>query len=88
MVGRRYDNIMVKRPEDDMGVTAELRAAILASPKSARQIGREAGLAGGTVSRFSRGQRNITLGAAERTAAAIGYSLRLVRPRKPRTGGR
>ena len=68
------------------GTTVELRAAVKASDKSNRQIEREAGLAVGTISRFARGERNITLGAAERTAEAIGYSLRLVRERKPRKG--
>ena len=69
------------------GTTAELREAIQASDKSFRQIELEAGLAAGTVSRFSRGMRNITLGAAERVAEAIGYRLRLVRERKPKKGG-
>jgi len=84
---RRYD-MSVTKIKHNTGTTADLRAAIEASDKSKRQIEAEAGLAAGTVSRFARGQRNITLGAAERVAVAIGYRLRLVRERKPKMKGR
>ena len=80
-----YHRGMTKRY--DSAVTADLRAAIEASDKSNRQIEREAGLAVGTVSRFARGARNITLGAAERTAEAVGYRLRLVGERKAKRKG-
>jgi len=79
--GRRYTQGMYKA-DNNAGVTADLRARIAASGKTNRDIEAAAGLALGTVSRFVRGERNMTLGAAERTAAAIGYSLRLVRPQK------
>jgi len=81
----------------DMGMTtkqtntsagADLRGAIARSGRPGRAIERDAGLAGGTVTRYVRGQRDLTLERAERLAATIGYTLRLVRQRKPRTKGR
>jgi len=87
IIDRRCYHMGMTKIKHNTGTTADLRKAIEASDKSNRKIEREAGLAVGTVSRFVRGMRNITLGAAERVAEALGYRLRLVRERKPKKGG-
>jgi transcriptional regulator with XRE-family HTH domain len=73
---------MVKRTNNE--AADELRQAILASGLSQRDLERAAGVAGGVLSRFMRGERGLTFDTADLFARAVGKRLRVVRVRKGR----
>lgn len=52
-----------------------LRAAIRASGRGVNELGDAAGVGGGIVSRFVRGERSVTLRVADRIAAELGLVL-------------
>jgi transcriptional regulator with XRE-family HTH domain len=60
---------------------AELKRYIRASGKSLNELGRDAAVDPGQISRFVNGKRVLNLGAASRLAEALG--LRLVGPERP-----
>ena len=75
----------MKKPHAAVDVSAQLRKAIADCGKSLNQLGQEAGLDSGRLSRFMRGERDLLLEAAGRLFAVLG--LRLVRaPDGPESG--
>jgi transcriptional regulator with XRE-family HTH domain len=56
-------------------LSASLKLAIEASPKSVYQLAKEAGISQIMVSRFLSGQRDIRLTTADRLARALGMKL-------------
>jgi transcriptional regulator with XRE-family HTH domain len=53
----------------------QLKDAVRASGRSLRQLGEAAGIADGALSRFMRGERSLTLPAADRLCQALGLRL-------------
>jgi len=73
MVGRRTD------------IEEQLRRAILESPLTQYQLAKVSGIDKGVLSRFTRGERTITLATAARLAEALNLDLRPAgQPRKSR----
>jgi transcriptional regulator with XRE-family HTH domain len=73
------------------GLVEQIRAAIRASGLSLNRLAQASGVDTGQLSRFMRGERNITVASAERVCTALG--LRLVGgdappPAKKRQKGR
>jgi len=68
----------------DSAAADHLRAAILRSGLTVREISRRADIDVGIVSRFLADSRTVTLPTADRVAAAVGLQWRLVKPRKGR----
>jgi transcriptional regulator with XRE-family HTH domain len=67
----------------------QIRQAIRDDGRSLNQLAKAAGLDAGRLSRFLRGERDITLGAGCRLAEVLGIELRLPRPAKgPKGNGR
>lgn len=73
------------RDRDSMAAD-DLRAAIAGSGLSIREIARRAGVDPGVVSRFVRDVRTVALPTADKLAAALGLTWRLVKPRKGKKG--
>jgi len=70
------------------GLVEQLRNAIRASGESLNQLGERCGVGRDRLSRFLRGQRDLTLEAAEKIAEALGLQLTGGRPRKPKEKGK
>jgi len=66
---------MAKRREE-YGLTKQLREAIQNSGKSLNQLARECGVGPDRLSRFLRGERDLTVDAADRICRAL--RLRLI----------
>ena len=66
-------------------VTARLREAILASGLSLSELGRQAGLDHARLSRFVRGERDLTLDSVDKLCRVLG--LQLVNAEADATGG-
>ncbi len=67
----------------DRTLEAQLRDAILAAPVSRYVLSRASGVDEGTLSRFVRGERTLTLPTASKVAAALGLELcKMPRERK------
>src|SRR5262249_17453950 len=69
-----------KRPQEGAqlegtGLVEQLRAAIRNSGESLNQLGQRAGIGRDRLSRFMRGERDLTLEAAEKIATALGLHL-------------
>ena len=69
-----------KRPQEGAqlegtGLVEQLRAAIRRSGESLNQLGQRAGIGRDRLSRFMRGERDLTLEAAEKIANALGLYL-------------
>lgn len=73
---------MSVQPAADLPVVLQLRAEIVASGISFNELGRMAGIDGGRISRFVRGERTITLDAAARLCQALGLVLRPLKQTK------
>lgn len=56
-------------------VSDVLRAALSADGRSLNEIGRACGVAAAVLSRFARGDRDITVGTADRICRALGLAL-------------
>ncbi len=67
-------------------MTEQLRIAIRDSGLSLNQLGIQSGVSAGQLSRFMRGERVLTLPAAEKIVTALG--LRLMPAKKPASKGR
>ena len=67
-----------------MNMTEALLHAIQKDGRSLNAIATAAGADSGQLSRFTRGQRSLTLGTADALIQALGAECRLVRPRKAR----
>lgn len=65
----------VAKHEGEPGLVSELREAIRGSGQSLRDLGRACGVGGDRLSRFMRGERDLTLGAAEKICRALGLRL-------------
>ena len=68
--------------EKDMGMSDVVRQAITASGLSLGELGRQAGISTGQLSRFVRGERSLTLESADKLAKVL--KLRMVRGKAPR----
>lgn len=64
-----------------------LKAAMRKTGRSINELGRDAGIDPGVVSRFLRDERTLTLRTADQICAGLGLDVRLVRVRKPKGGG-
>jgi transcriptional regulator with XRE-family HTH domain len=53
----------------------QLRQAIRASGLTGYQLSKQTGISEAQISRFLRGQRNLTIASAEKLGAAVGLSL-------------
>lgn len=58
-----------------MAITKELQHAAASDPRSIRELATAAGMDHSALSRFIRGERGITIDAADRLAAAVGWEL-------------
>ena len=67
-----------------MNMTEALLHAIEKDARSLNAIAKAAGADAGQLSRFTRGQRSVTLDTADALIRALGVECRLVRPRKGR----
>lgn len=61
-----------------MPILSELRKAVRADRRSQIEIARAAKMHPVALSRFMRGRRDLTIGAAEKLARALGFSVKLV----------
>jgi transcriptional regulator with XRE-family HTH domain len=66
------------------GLVEQLREAIRKSGESLNQLGERSGLDSARLSRFMRGERDLTLSAAEKLCQALGLELSDSRPRHPK----
>lgn len=64
-----------KPPEGERGVVEQLREAIRQSGESLNHLGKRSGVDSARLSRFMRGQRGLTLTAAEKLCDALGLLL-------------
>jgi transcriptional regulator with XRE-family HTH domain len=62
-------------PKPDSALVERLRQAVRESGRSLSELGRQAGLDHGRLSRFMRGERDLTLSAAARLCAVVGLCL-------------
>jgi transcriptional regulator with XRE-family HTH domain len=62
-----------------MGVRELIVGAVEADARNSAQISRAAGLEPSTLTRYLRGERDLTLATAEKLLAALGKELRLVK---------
>src|SRR5437867_987936 len=60
-----------KRDKREGGLVEQLKNAISKSGQSLNQLGGAAGVSAGQLSRFVRGERNLSLEAAEKVCAAL-----------------
>jgi transcriptional regulator with XRE-family HTH domain len=74
---------MPKRSKLADGFPERLRQAIRESGQSLNQLGRKAKVDHGRLSRFMRGERDLTLDAAGRLCEALGIKLLLPEPVEP-----
>jgi transcriptional regulator with XRE-family HTH domain len=79
-----------KRPRETPGLIAQLKEKIQQSGRSLNQLGIASGVDVSMLSRFMRGERNLSLQAAEKVCDALGLALaearRRPRPRKADEG--
>jgi transcriptional regulator with XRE-family HTH domain len=75
-------DVMAKRREPP-GVVEQLREAIRGSGKSLYQLGTASGVGRDRLSRFMRGQRDLTFEAVEKLCRVLGLGLT---PRRPHEG--
>jgi transcriptional regulator with XRE-family HTH domain len=61
-----------------MGVAEQLRQAILGSGESLNSLGKRAGVNHAALSRFTRGERSLSLPAVDGLCAALGLALAVV----------
>lgn len=66
--------------DPELGIDAQLRAAMRDSRKSRYAIAQESGISQSILSRFASGERGLTAETAERLAVALGLRLCLVSP--------
>jgi len=69
-------------------MTTALRAAIQKDGRSLNKLGLAAGVNNGVLSRFMRGERDVTLSTADAICWGLGVDVRLVKPRRTKGGGR
>lgn len=62
-------------------MTSALRKALAADGRTLAEIARAGAVDKGILSRFSRDERTLTLGTADRVCGAIGVDVRLVKRR-------
>lgn len=65
-------------------MTQALRQAIENDPRTLTEIAEAASVNVGVLSRFTRSQRSVVLTTADSICDALGFEVRLVRPRKRR----
>jgi len=73
--------------DPELGIDAQLRAAMRDSRKSRYAIAQESGISQSILSRFGSGERGLTAETAERLAVALGLRLCLVSPMAELFGG-
>src|SRR4051794_8753908 len=66
---------MAKKQPEGGGLIAQIQKAIRESGKSLSQLGKEARVTQPQLSRFLRGERTLTLPAAEKLCEALGLGL-------------
>jgi transcriptional regulator with XRE-family HTH domain len=72
--------------EEEQTMSDRLRTAIRGSGISLNDLGRKTGVDSGRLSRFMRGQRDLTLGAAEQLCKVLGLQLVAFPPPAEATG--
>src|SRR5258708_1200170 len=75
-----------QHPEDP-GLVERLREAIRDSGESLNHLGERAGVGRDRLSRFLRGERGLTLDAAEKLCRALGLRLTRAEDKGPQRGG-
>jgi plasmid maintenance system antidote protein VapI len=63
-------------------ISETLRASIQSDVRSVTRIAEDAGVPQPVLSRFVRGERDVTLGTADKLAAALGLELKPLKARK------
>jgi transcriptional regulator with XRE-family HTH domain len=71
---------------EEPGLIEQLRIAIRESGFSLNQLGKYSGVSAGQLSRLMRGERGLTLTAAEKVCQALGYHLAKDDPKKKGRG--
>jgi transcriptional regulator with XRE-family HTH domain len=74
-MARNRVRVETPRTEEVRGVTDQLKEAIRRSGESLNHLGRRAGVDDGSLSRFIRGERDLTLATADRLCKALGLKL-------------
>lgn len=64
-----------------MPILKELRKAVEADGRSQREIAKSAKIHFVTLSRFMTGDRDLSTGATEKLAKALGFAVKLVKPK-------
>jgi transcriptional regulator with XRE-family HTH domain len=65
----------VPKQKEEPGLVKQLRDAIRTSGRSLNQLSKDCGVDTGRLSRFLRGERDITISAADRICRALGLTL-------------
>jgi transcriptional regulator with XRE-family HTH domain len=65
----------VGKSKADSGLVDRVREGIRSSGQSLNELGKKAGIDHGRLSRFVRGERDLTLSAAARLCAVLGLQL-------------
>jgi DNA-binding phage protein len=76
------------RRGEDKSLTLQLREAIRASGRSLRDLESTTGINRSQISRFLRGERDLTLTTAEQLIKALGLKLVIEPPAKPTRPGK
>jgi transcriptional regulator with XRE-family HTH domain len=72
-----------KKTEEAPGLVEQLREAIRKSGRSLYQLGKDSGVGSDQLSRFMRGERTLTLPAAEKLCRALDLELASRAPHAP-----
>jgi transcriptional regulator with XRE-family HTH domain len=76
----------MSREKGGLGLTDQIREAIRASGQSLNELSRLSGVHNAQLSRFMRGERGLSLAAADKVCGALGLTLvGTKRVKKPRT---
>jgi transcriptional regulator with XRE-family HTH domain len=75
------------RKRERPGLVEQLRIAIRTSGQSLYRIAKNTGVGADRLSRFLRGQRTLTLPAAEKICDVLGLELTKARKKPPASGG-
>ena len=72
----------MSKPDNRNSLNAEIRDSIVRDGRSYNELAKLSGVDVGNISRFARGERDITLATASSLCGVLGLELRPVRPAK------